>query len=178
MQEIWKPIQGFEGIYEVSNVGRIRSLPKIVNTWYGCRRVSGRVRSFSKNSQGYLSIHMHNGGKTFRAYVHRVVAQAFVDNPKCAQQVNHIDGDKSNNRADNLEWCSPSENCIHAIENRLYENAKGERSSFAKLTEDQVREIRHRAALGHMHKDIAIDFRVGRKAITKIVNRQRWNHVV
>lgn len=177
MQEIWKPVPGFDELYEVSNEGRIRSLPRTVKTWFGKRISRGRIRAFSKNSQGYLSIHMGKNGETHRAYVHRLVAIVFIPTNNNAPQVNHKDGNKSNNHVGNLEWCSASENCTHAVKQRLYETAKGERSGTAKLTEENVREIRRLAALGYMHKDIAINFPVGRKAITKIVNRQRWGHV-
>ncbi|SDJ38290.1 hypothetical protein [Pseudomonas abietaniphila] len=92
-------------------------------------------------------------------------------------QVNHLDGNKENNSATNLEWCNGSANCIHALATDLYESARGEAIGSAVLTEAAIIEIRAMAASGRYHKDIAELFGVGRKAITKIVNRQRWKHV-
>lgn len=110
-------------------------------------------------------------------YLHRIVAIAFIENPLNLPQVNHIDGDKLNNCASNLEWLSASDNCRHAIEEKLYVTAKGESAGNAVLTEADVLEIRRLAAAGVMQKDIAKNYSVKRQAITKIVNRQRWKHV-
>jgi hypothetical protein len=100
-----------------------------------------------------------------------------LDNPENLPQVNHIDGNKQNNRIDNLEWTTASQNCRHAIDESLYQSARGETAGNVKLTEENVREIRRLAVIGLMHKEIAELFGVGRKNITKIVNRQRWKHV-
>lgn len=110
-------------------------------------------------------------------YVHRLVAMAFIENPNSSPQVNHVDGDKENNSVSNLEWCTPSENCTHALATNLYKPACGESSGSSVLTEADVIEIRGMAERGIYHKDIAEKFGIGRKAVTKIVNRQRWRHV-
>ncbi|MFS1292022.1 NUMOD4 domain-containing protein [Pseudomonas piscis] len=181
MQESWKAIPNFEGFYEVSSLGRIRSIERIVGNRWGTeagRIIPERIKAFSRNSQGYCSVHLYIAQKMTKFYVHRLVATAFIKNPDELPQVNHLDGNKENNAAINLEWCSGTSNCIHALATELYESARGEAISSAVLTEASVVEIRAMAASGHYHKDIAEIFGVGRKAITKIVNRQRWKHVV
>lgn len=125
MKEIWKDISGYEGFYLVSNMGRVKSLPyeiKYINK-YGVEtttNIKGKILNPSKvgrgwdDGDGYLSVTLHNRSKNRRFLVHRLVAKAFVPNPDGKPQVNHIDGDKANNRADNLEWCTREENMRHA----------------------------------------------------------------
>lgn len=103
MGEQWRPVKGHES-YEVSNQGRVRNA------------VRGNVRRLTPNEKGYLRVQLN--GKWLR--VHRLVAIAFVPNPENKPQVNHIDGDKTNNRADNLEWVTNLENAAHAIIHGLY----------------------------------------------------------
>lgn len=178
MQEIWKPIAGFEGIYEISNLGRVKSLGRF-------RRAKGsaviwmeeRIKVPSSQREGYIAQHLYKEGRGYKRYVHRLTAEAFLENPEGKPQVNHIDGNKLNNCADNLEWVTGSENCRHAIDSELYQTARGEATGTAKLTEADVVEIRRMAASGYLHREIASIFGVGRKAVTKIVNRQRWAHV-
>lgn len=178
MQEIWLPVPGFESTYEVSNLGVIRSLDRrVANRWGTSRPTSGTIKAHSKNSQGYHAVHFYASSKCTKEYVHRVVAKVFVPNPLGLPQVNHIDGDKSHNAASNLEWCSGIENCAHARDTNLYQAARGEQIGGAVLTESAVIEIRALAASGFMHKELAARFGVGRKAITKVVNRQRWKHI-
>jgi len=180
MEEIWKPIPNFEGYYDVSSFGRIRSIERIVGNRWGTskgRIIPAKIKAFSRNSQGYCAVHLYIAQMMTKFYVHRLVAAAFVENTGGHTQVNHLDGNKENNSATNLEWCNGSANCIHALATDLYESARGEAIGSAVLTEAEIVEIRAMAASGSYHKDIAELFGVGRKAITKIVNRQRWKHV-
>lgn len=114
--EIWKDIAGFEGIYQVSNMGRIKSIDRYVFTIKGCgkRFVKGDVKKPTLMKRGYLKISLFKGGKGRTREVQRIVAETFIDNPFCKEQVNHIDGDKTNNCVSNLEWASPQENTIHS----------------------------------------------------------------
>ncbi|MED5492674.1 MAG: NUMOD4 domain-containing protein [Pseudomonadota bacterium] len=178
MQEIWKPISGYEGLYEVSNLGRVKSLGRMRVTKGGGKSwLPERIKAASSQREGYVSAHLYKNSKMSKRYIHRLVAEAFLANPNSLPQVNHLDGDKANNAATNLEWCSASDNCRHAVDFEIYQTARGEQSAMAKLTEESVIEIRQMAASGWLHREIAEIFGVGRKAVTKIVNRQRWKHV-
>lgn len=119
--EIWKTVNGYEGLYEVSNKGRVRSLDKIVPKWDGQRLLKGKILKGGITRFGYVKVILTKE-KTKRTFlVHRLVAEAFIenDNPKSKNQVNHIDGDKLNNSIENLEWVTASENVRHAFENGL-----------------------------------------------------------
>ncbi len=126
MEEIWKDVPGYEGLYLVSNFGNVKSLPRKVSyiNKYGKETSTicgGNILSKTKTGQGwktdnyYLSVMFTVGNKSKRMLVHRLVAAAFIPNPDNLPQVNHIDGDKTNNRVDNLEWCTMNHNMEHAM---------------------------------------------------------------
>ena len=112
MQEIWKDIPNYEGLYQVSNLGRVKSTPI-------CKHKKPRIlKNIPRN--GYISVILCDGKTKKNVFVHRLVAECFVPNPENKPIVNHIDGNKSNPCSDNLEWCTQSENIHHAIENGLF----------------------------------------------------------
>lgn len=122
--EIWKPVVGYEGLYEVSDHGRVRSLDRsahIACRWGGTatRLIRGRVMRATDNGRGYLMVHLSTNGYRDPRLVHRLVAEAFVPVAEERQFVNHRDGDKTNNTASNLEWCTRAENMAHAHSNGL-----------------------------------------------------------
>ena len=108
MKEEWKPIKGYEGLYEVSNMGRVKSLR------YG----KERIMSTPDNSIGYRNVTLVKRAHKQKR-VHRLVAEAFIPNPMNLPVVNHLDGDKHNNCVSNLEWCTKKENTNHAIKTGL-----------------------------------------------------------
>ena len=111
IEEIWRPIEGYEGLYEVSNTGRVRSLDMYVKCGYGSYRLrKGKVLSPVIKDNGYLQVGLYYNGKYKMFLVHRLVAQAFIENFDNLPEVNHLDEDKSNNSVDNLEWCDRSYN--------------------------------------------------------------------
>ena len=106
IEEIWKPVIGYEGLYEVSNTGRVRSLDMYVKNGHCSYRLhKGKVLSPSKNTDGYLQVGLCCNGKYKKCLVHRLVSQAFLPNPDNLPEVNHKDEDKTNNRVENLEFC-------------------------------------------------------------------------
>ncbi len=113
-QVIWKPVKGYEDRYEVSNIGQIRSSDMYVNCAYGKRIYKGRIKATRPNNRGYITVALCVDNKTTTHLVHRLVAEAFVPNEYGKPQVNHIDGDKSNNTAANLEWVTDNENKVHS----------------------------------------------------------------
>jgi len=119
--EIWKPIEGFEGRYEVSNLGNVRSLDMIVNNGYKDYLKRGRVLVKTISGYGkYHKVHLCDGISGFKQMrVHRLVANAFIPNPENKETVNHINGDKQDNRVENLEWATQAENNRHAHDNNL-----------------------------------------------------------
>ena len=108
MKEEWQPVQGFEGFYEVSKTGKIRSLPR--NGTISTKRILKQ-----RDVRGYMQVRLQKNGKSKDAKVHRIVAQAFIENPLNKREVNHKDGNKHNNDVKNLEWATSSENQLHSF---------------------------------------------------------------
>lgn len=115
MQEIWKDIEGYEGLYQISNLGRIKSLERIVITKRHKIPVKETIRKQNTDTYGYNRVFLRNKNKNKNFQVHRLVAIHFIDNSENKPQVNHIDGVKTNNRVDNLEWVTNKENQYHSI---------------------------------------------------------------
>ena len=108
--EVWVPISGYQGIYEVSNLGRVKSLPRPV--WNYTK--PGRIMKQRAKENGYFTVALCNGGtKERHVYVHRLVAAAFIPNPDSLREVNHKNFNKQDNRVENLEWCTSAENKAH-----------------------------------------------------------------
>ena len=111
MIEEWRPVVGYEGLYEVSNTGQVRSLDRYIKNGHSSYRLhKGKVISLLKGEYGYIQVNLYYNGKNYKKYVHRLVAQAFIPNPDNLPQINHKDEDKTNNRVDNLEWCTAKYN--------------------------------------------------------------------
>ena len=114
--EIWKPLKNYEGLYEVSSHGRLRSLDRYIDSSNGRKQFKrGQLKKVQINKQtGYVQFDVSCNNKHERLNAHKVVAEHFIDNPNNYSTVNHKDGNKLNNRVDNLEWSSYSENLTHA----------------------------------------------------------------
>ena len=105
MQEMWESVNGYEGLYEVSNLGRVRSLKRATTRGIVLKQTM---------KHGYMNVCLSKDNKPSTKRVHRLVAEAFIANPMNKPVVNHIDGDKANNAASNLEWATNSENELHS----------------------------------------------------------------
>lgn len=114
MTEIWKDIKGFEGCYQVSNLGRIKSLPREIYNGKGHYTSTEKILSGHMITNGYLQVELKKDNKRNLKLIHCLVAEAFIPNLDNKPQVNHKNGNKTKNNVDNLEWCTNSENQIHA----------------------------------------------------------------
>lgn len=153
--EVWKNIPGYRGLYQVSNLGRIR-------------KMDARTKYLApyETHKGYLAVGLWEHGHKTWCFVHRLVMLAFVGPSDLG--VNHKDGDKTNNRLANLEYATPKENALHATRMGLL---------ATKLTPKDVREIRRRAAAGEPTAAIAERFDICKRHVRKIARRGCWQHV-
>jgi len=134
--EIWKDIKGYEGLYQVSNLGRVKSLQRYVTHNFGGKKiVRERILKQIINGSGYYLVCLHILGKQKNHHIHRLLSDHFIPNPDNKPQVNHIDGNKLNNNIKNLEWATSSENTQHAIDNGLLKS-KGADNHKARLVLD------------------------------------------
>ena len=119
--EVWKDVEGYEGLYQVSNFGNIKSLARIVHSEKRSDyKIKEKVLKQSDTTTGYKKVELHKDNEKRKSFkVHRLVAQAFIPNPENKREVNHIDGNKHNNNVNNLEWVTSSENKLHAFEMHL-----------------------------------------------------------
>lgn len=168
--EEWRDIVGYEGLYEVSNIGRVRSLGK-----------RARVMILQKrNKKGkYYGVSLLKDCKQKNMQIHRAVALAFIPNPENKPCVNHIDNDPSNNKLNNLEWVTNRENTIHAVRQgrqRLDNiiNRKGEQVFGAKLKAKDILEIRNSSLT---QRELSFIYKVSRGNISSIKSRNRWKHI-
>lgn len=141
MKEIWKDIKGYEGIYQASNLGRIKSLQREV--WNGYQNVLKKERILKprKDRKGYVNYILYNNNISKGYKGHFLVLNSFTEKPKDKDQINHINGIKDDNRLINLEWCNNSENQIHAINTGLKKTKKGYyEPPKPKLSKEELRE--------------------------------------
>ena len=163
---IWKDVKGFEGLYKVSNEGVLVGTPR--------KGTKGGIVKQYKMNHGYMEYHLYKNNELTRICVHRLLATHFIPNPDNKPCVNHIDGNRANNSLENLEWVTYKENSEHAVRTGLF-NHRGENHSGAKLTDQEVREIRDL----HKHKiykqvDIATLYGTSNATVSRIVlNRFR-----
>jgi hypothetical protein len=164
--EIWKSIEGFDGIYEVSNLGRVKSLKRKYSD-------DDKIRKFSI-SKGYIRYYLSINAITKPFSAHRLVALAFIHNPENKPQVNHIDGNKLNNRVDNLEWVTSSENQNHALKTGLIIPNCGQNHYRKKLTDKDVLEIRNSNL---SESKLSLQYKINRATIGKIKRLESWKHL-
>lgn len=131
MKEIWRDIKGYEGLYQVSNIGRVKSLERIITNTLGSYTRAEKILVPLKTKKGYYQIHLHKNGVCKTSKIHRLVAEAFIPNPLNKSQVNHIDGNKINNNVENLEWATQEENMQHAYKTGLKAQTKEVREKIS-----------------------------------------------
>lgn len=174
--EIWKAISGYEGLYEVSSLGRVRSKDRFITNENDKTALhKGRVISPGKRPNGYLFVGLSKSGKRNLLAVHRLVAIEFLP---CSNnetlQVNHINENKEDNRLENLEWCTAKENIRHSVNTGKQTGRNPNKRK--KLTPEKVNQIVGLAQDGVTHRSIALKYGVSKTMITKVVNNQLWPH--
>jgi hypothetical protein len=176
--ETWKSIEGFEGLYEVSDLGRVRSLDRMHPRQYpikGCI-ISQRMGG-GRNHNKYPTITITRVNPKIRTdkLVHRLVAMAFIPNPENKPEVNHKDGDKTNNKVNNLEWSTRKENVRHSSENGLLMTNGAHFNAILNL--EQVKEIKIKLANGFKRSALAKEYNIGYATISLIGTGKQWKHV-
>lgn len=173
--EVWKSVPGYEGLYEVSNLGRVRSLDHIVKNRYSQALRHGRILAQAEDRAGYLQVHLSKKNVVATLKVHRLVALAFIgDPPHATAHVNHLDFSKDNNVMENLVWCTPKQNHRHAVDGgRLDASVSPKRAK--KLTVEIVLQIRAANANGEGGcRILARRFNLSPPTVQKILSRTIW----
>jgi hypothetical protein len=177
--EIWLPVKGFEGSYEVSNLGQVRSLDRtIVRSDGKTMSFKGRMYLPQKDKNGYLILGLRIARQPkYVAKVHRLVAIAFIPNPEGKPHVNHLDGVKTNNVVENLEWATNLENNVHAVAAGLMVYRRGEEHMNAKVAPEVVRQVRALRELGHSYGQISKVVGIKEQHAWKIGTKRLWKHL-
>lgn len=172
-----KPIKGFENLYEISDDGYIYTLERKMPTPTTTYTLKERCSKGYKDKKGYLRFDFRRrGGKCVP--VHRLVAEAFLPNPENKPQVNHINGDKTDNRVENLEWCTNGENQIHAFKFGLQKGAFKHHNS--KLTLEQVLDIKNNCIIGSKKygmQTFAKKYGVSTKSVQQIMAGKSYKYI-
>ncbi len=182
MDEVFKDIVGYEGIYQISNLGNVKSLERtclVRRKSNSIRLVKERILKPSKNTGGYLQVMLYsNNGATHSKgnwhLLHRLIAIAFITNPKNKREVNHVNGTKADNRLENLEWATPKENSQHAYINKMKLPLMGETNGNSILTGSKVLDIKNRLKNGESIHFLSTCYSVSASTISHIKTGRSW----
>lgn len=169
-----KDIKGFEGLYAVTRDGRVWSYPK---KWSQGKH-KGKWLKLPVDGRGYYMANFYKKGKGKIVIVHRIVAQTFLQKRKNRSYINHKNGVKTDNRVENLEWCTAQENTLHSIKNKLIKPQRGEKNGMSKLKEKDIKTIRHLFSKGKTQNIIAKRFSVSQSCISLIKMSHAWKHII
>ena len=173
MIENWKDIPGYESSYQVSDMGRIYSFPK-----GNAMNHAGKFMKPNINHKGYNYVILRKNGKQKMFFIHRLVGNAFIPNPENLPEINHRFGNKDDNRASELEWNTHDQNMKHASKTGLMKGPQGMKCRSAKLTDQQVLEIRKKYIKGLItYQQLADEYKISTPIITNIINRKIWTHI-
>jgi hypothetical protein len=183
--EEWRPVVGWEGFYEVSNLGQVRSLDRWVRSKSNSLRFRKGIilrqkdpgRHKKRKQLPYLLIHLRALPRSEHRSVHSLVIKAFVGPRPPGMVCNHMDGNPQNNHATNLEWVTPSENLQHAVRLGKQMGRRGEKHHATSLTETDIYHIRLLLRAGSMQQDLALMFGVSDGTISNIAHKKTWGHL-
>jgi len=171
MVEIWRDVDGFEGVYQVSNLGRVRRICERYDSIKADKRLN-RILREKRAGRDYKMVCLTWQKRREYRFIHRLVATAFLDNPKGLPEVNHKNADKSDNRVGNLEWITVSENHRHAAESGIA--YRGVLNGSAKLTPEKVREARRLNEAGVTRSELAKRYGVVYGTISDAIAGRTW----
>ena len=180
-EELWRDVVGYEQFYEISTEGRLRTKPRVCTIgWH--KGITRMVRYFklTPHPGGYIQIGLKDiNSHTKRTGVHRLVATAFIPNPDNKPMVNHKNGIKTDNHVKNLEWVTRIENARHSFDTGLQVNPKGQDHSCAKLTEQDVLDIRSKYQPCGVYSALTLskEYNISLTQIKDIINRKSWTHI-
>lgn len=171
-REVWKPVRGYEKLYSVSNMGRIRcDIDKRSSK-------KGKILKISTFSRGYKGVGLFNGSNKKNYTVHKIVCEAFISKYPRNMQINHKNRIKSDNRLINLEYVTPKENVLHSFKVGTRNTNKGELNGMSKLNRNKIFDIRKMyKTCNFTHKNISILFNISRTNITNIINKKAWKYL-
>lgn len=181
-EEVWKDVVGYEGLYVVNNAGVVKSLDKCRTKKYSNGNIAvmifcGRVLSPKVEKSGYITHTLTKDGVRKTVKVHRLVATAFIPNPENKPQVNHINGIKSDNHVQNLEWATTFENRQHAYDIGLQKPTSGIKNGMCTHTEDEIKFILKMYASGMRQIDIVNEHGFKKELVNIVVNGKAWKHI-
>jgi hypothetical protein len=174
--EIWKDIEGYEGLYQVSNLGRVISLERKEKSGKLFRKRNQKILKLESDKRGYQRILLYKNNVTKKYLVHRLVCLSFLKNHENKKQINHINGVKYDNRLENLEWCNQSENQIHAYKKGLQKPIIGEDCVYSKINECIAIKIKYSYKDLYL-KDIAKKYNIALSTICDIRKGRTWKHI-
>lgn len=178
MSEKWLPVVGFEGLYEVSDLGRVRSIDRNVTSRWGTpKKLKGVVLSQSKSHNGYLRVGLNSDGKRSCHFVQRLVMRAFKGPVPEGMEVAHNDGTRINNTLLNLRYATHVDNMADVKIHGTAPEQRGEKGPGARLTTDDVQKIRYLVQIGQTHEQVAAQFGVSRPNVSMIAARRTWGHI-
>lgn len=170
MKEEWKDIDGYEGLYKVSNLGRVKSMNYNKTGREKCLKSSDR--------KGYDAVILSRNGNRVCKSIHRLVLEAFTPNPNNKPQVNHIDGDKKNNNVNNLEWCTAKENTRHSFKNGLQNILRGSDVYNSRLSPNDILQMRSIYDHGWANQsELADAYNISFQHAHKILRNKVWRHI-
>lgn len=173
--EVWKDIEGYEGYYQVSDLGRVKAFSRLVgHPNGGLKRLPEKIMNMNPSKSGYIHVNLRGRGRKVFS-IHRLVALHFIPNPENKPEVNHKDGVKTNNHKSNLEWSTNQENITHSWETGL-NNHFGEKHPNSKFTESQILEIRENKN-NLTQRELGEIYGTCQGVISKIMLKTRWKHI-
>lgn len=171
--EIWKDIEGFENKYQISNLGNVKTLDRYDSLGRFHKSKLLKI-SIEKDGYEYITL-LGNKGATKSFFIHRLVVHAFMTNLNDLPQINHKDGNKTNNKVDNLEWLTAKQNVRHALRTGLRKS--GENHPWAILTNYQVQQVPVLLEQGLTQKAISKLYNVSYSCIKNICQKRKWNYL-